>query len=81
MRCPLVSFVILSLSFVSFAELSLSPYVLHEKRTSIPSGWSLARRHDVSSALPLCFALKQTNIENVGDFLLDRVPPRLFQLW
>ena len=71
MRCPLVSFVILSLSFVSFAEPSLSPYVVHERRTYIPPGWSLARRHDVSSALPLRFALKQTNIENVGDFLLD----------
>ena len=60
-----------SQSLLCLFRRALSPYVLHEKRTSIPSGWSLARRHDMSSALPLRFALKQTNIENVGDLLLD----------
>ncbi|KAL4071280.1 peptidase S8/S53 domain-containing protein [Scleroderma yunnanense] len=75
MRFPLVSFVTLSLSLIAFAEPNLSPYVVHEKRDAIPSGWSLARRHDASSTFPLRFALKQKNIENVGDFLLDVSDP------
>lgn len=75
MRFQLLSFVTLSLSLIAFAEPILSPYVVHEKRTSIPSGWSLARRHDASSTIPLRFALKQKNIENVGDFLLEVSDP------
>lgn len=75
MRFQLLSFVTLSLSLIAFAEPILSRYVVHEKRTSIPSGWSLARRHDASSTIPLRFALKQKNIENVGDFLLEVSDP------
>ena len=71
MRLRLLSFVTLSLSLVAFAEPTLSPYVVHEKRSSIPSGWSLAHRHDASSTVPLRFALKQKNIENLGDLLLE----------
>lgn len=74
MRGPLTSFA----SFVSFVTLSLalsapatSPYVVHEKRTTIPPDWSLLRRHYASSTLPLRFALKQRNMEKIGDFLLD----------
>ncbi|KAG6332347.1 hypothetical protein ID866_6738 [Astraeus odoratus] len=71
MRIPLVSLVTLSLSLLTFANPALSPYVVHEKRSAIPHGWSLARRHDASSTLPLSFALKQRNIESISDFLFD----------
>lgn len=74
MRSPLlsfVSFVSLGLALVASAGPTISPYVVHEKRTPIPPDWSLVRRHYASSTFPLRFALKQRNIEKIGDFLLD----------
>lgn len=71
MRCSLVSLIALSLALVSAAEPSLSPYNVHEKRTAIPPGWALTRRHDTTSTIPLRFALKQRNIEDVGKYLYD----------
>ncbi|KAH7883231.1 peptidase S8/S53 domain-containing protein [Phlebopus sp. FC_14] len=71
MRFSLVSLVTLSLALVSAAEPSLSPYNVHEKRIRIPTGWSLTRRHDSSSIVPLRFALKQRNIESIGEYLHD----------
>lgn len=65
------AFFSLSLALVGSAGPTISPYVVHEKRTAIPPDWSFARRHHASSTLPLRFALKQRNIEQIGDFLLD----------
>ena len=75
MYSPLVSFVIIGLSFTVYAKSILGPFVVHEKRTSIPAGWSFTRRPHASLSLPLRFALKQKDIENVGDFLLDVSDP------
>ncbi|KAI6040145.1 Pro-kumamolisin, activation domain-containing protein [Pisolithus marmoratus] len=66
-----VSFISLGLALVMSAEPTISPYVVHEKRTAIPPDWSLVHCHHASSMFPLCFALKQRNIEKIGDFLLD----------
>ncbi|KDR74659.1 hypothetical protein GALMADRAFT_123401 [Galerina marginata CBS 339.88] len=50
---------------------ALSPYVLHERRSHVPSGWSLVRRFDPSEVLPLRFGLKQSNMDKLEDFLHD----------
>ncbi|EGO00779.1 hypothetical protein SERLA73DRAFT_159455 [Serpula lacrymans var. lacrymans S7.3] len=47
------------------------PYTVHEKRTSLPMGWSHSRRHDSSAALPLRFGLTQNNIADIGEYLHD----------
>ncbi|KAJ7762293.1 subtilisin-like protein [Mycena maculata] len=64
-----LAFLSLSLGLLAHAE--LSPYTLHEKRTNIPAGWTLTRRHDASSVLPLRFGLAQSNIHNLASFLDD----------
>jgi len=67
----LLPFLVLSLGLLAAAEPALSPYTLHEKRTHIPAGWTLKRRHDPSSSLPLRFALSQRNIDDVGKYLME----------
>jgi tripeptidyl-peptidase-1 len=66
-----ISTTLLSLGFLVVAEPQLSPYILHEKRTHIPAGWSHVRKHDPFAVLPLRFALSQSNIHNLEDFLND----------
>lgn len=68
--------VALTFPLLSGAEPTLSPYNVHEKRTHIPPGWSLTRRHDSTSTIPLRFALKQRNIEDIGDYLHDVSHPK-----
>ena len=46
-----------------------SPYVLHEKRSYIPSGWSLLRRQNAFHIIPLRFGLKQSNMDKIEEFL------------
>ncbi|KAF9243182.1 Pro-kumamolisin, activation domain-containing protein [Melanogaster broomeanus] len=53
------------------AEPSLSPYILHEKRSVVPAGWALTRRHDATSTIPLRFALKQRNLEDIATYLYE----------
>lgn len=67
----LLSFVVLGLGLLAAAEPALSPYALHEKRTHVPAGWSLKRRHDPSTPIPLRFALTQRNIDDVGKYLME----------
>ncbi|EGO00782.1 hypothetical protein SERLA73DRAFT_71753 [Serpula lacrymans var. lacrymans S7.3] len=67
----LLYLVVLSLGLLAAAESPISPYSLHEKRTHIPAGWSLQRRHEPTSALPLRFALTQSNIDNIEKLLMD----------
>ncbi|KAF8134388.1 peptidase S8/S53 domain-containing protein [Boletus edulis] len=64
-------FVVLSLGLLAAAEPVLSPYILHEKRTHIPTGWTLKRRHEPSAPLPLRFALTQSNIDDIGNYLME----------
>ncbi|KIJ15541.1 hypothetical protein PAXINDRAFT_99416 [Paxillus involutus ATCC 200175] len=71
MRSGLLSLVVLALGRSALAEPNLSPYQLHEKRTDVPSGWSLDRRHSSDAVLPLRFALIQSNIEDVEKYLME----------
>ncbi|KAH7883306.1 peptidase S8/S53 domain-containing protein [Phlebopus sp. FC_14] len=65
---PLVS---LGLSLVANAEPNLSPWVLHEKRSHIPQGWSHTRKLPSSTVIPLRFALTQSNMHEIETFLYD----------
>lgn len=71
-----LTLVTLTLALLSNAEPTLSPYNVHEKRTHLPPGWSLARRYDATSTIPLRFALKQRNIEDIGNYLHDVSHPK-----
>lgn len=71
-----LSLVALILALPSAAEPSLSPYHVHEKRAHLPLDWTLTRRLDTTSTIPLRFALKQRNIEYIGDFLHDVSHPK-----
>ena len=71
-----ISLVALTLALLSSAEPFPSPYGIHEKRTHPPPGWSLTRRHDAASTIPLRFALKQRNIEDIGNYLYDVSHPK-----
>lgn len=73
---PLISLVAVALALLSNAEPTLSTYNVHEKRTHLPPGWSLTRRHDTTSTIPLRFALKQRNIEDIGEYLNDVSHPK-----
>ncbi|KAJ3820218.1 peptidase S8/S53 domain-containing protein [Lentinula raphanica] len=67
----------LSLLCLPFSQASslLSPLVLHERRSHIPSKWSLARKHDGSASHRLRFGLKQSNIDNIEEYLYDIADP------
>lgn len=67
----LLSFVVLSLGLLAAAEPALSPYILHEKRTHAPAGWTLKRRYDPDTRFPLRFALAQRNIDDIGKYLME----------
>ena len=49
----------------------LSRRVLHESRSSVPYGWNLRRRADPDAVLPLKISLRQSNLENLDEFLYD----------
>ncbi|KAF9243183.1 peptidase S8/S53 domain-containing protein [Melanogaster broomeanus] len=72
----LLSFVVLSLGLLAAAEPALSPYTLHEKRTHVPTGWTLKGRHDANTVVPLRFALTQKNIDDVGKYLMEVSHPK-----
>ncbi|KAH9474907.1 Aorsin [Psilocybe cubensis] len=66
---------LLSLTLLAHANTSAdSPshdYILHEKRSFIPSGWSLVRRQQSAALIPLKFGLKQSNLDRLEEFLND----------
>ncbi|KAH7872247.1 subtilisin-like protein [Lentinula edodes] len=70
---------LLSLPFICswFGQVSssLTPFVLHERRSRSPSGWVPERKHDASAVLPLRFGLKQSNIQNLEEYLYDISDP------
>ncbi|KAI0737078.1 subtilisin-like protein [Daedaleopsis nitida] len=45
-------------------------------RRAMPSGWSLHRRAEPDTLLPLKFSLAQSNVHNLEAFLLDIADPR-----
>jgi tripeptidyl-peptidase-1 len=67
------------LTFLTVLPFALSvlatPYTLVQKRSSVPSGWSHAAKHNQSAILPLRFGLTQPNIHNIEEFLLDVSDP------
>lgn len=67
----LLSFVVLTFGLLASADPVLSAYRVHEKRAHIPVGWSYDRKHDSSAVIPLRFALKQNNIDAIGDYLME----------
>ena len=71
MRSFLLPFVLLSLGLAASSDPILSRYALHERRSHIPSGWNLARKHDASAVVPLRFALAQSNLEDLEEYLYD----------
>ncbi|RDX57219.1 subtilisin-like protein [Lentinus brumalis] len=62
---------------VSVASTSLrtSPRVTRGFRRSVARGWSLHRRADPDTVLPLKFTLVQSNLENLDSYLLDIADP------
>lgn len=53
----------------------LSRRILHERRRSLPPGWSLHRRADPDITLPLSIVLVQSNIDKLEDYLLEIADP------
>lgn len=53
--------------------------VLHEKRDLLPSGWTHAHRHDPSAIIPLKFALTQSNMHRLEEFLNEVSHPKSLQ--
>ncbi|KAI1796826.1 subtilisin-like protein [Ganoderma leucocontextum] len=53
----------------------LSRHILHESRHTAPHGWSLHRRADPNTVIPLSIALRQSNLHNLDDYLLQIADP------
>ncbi|KAF9237889.1 peptidase S8/S53 domain-containing protein [Melanogaster broomeanus] len=71
MRSFFLPFVLVSLGLAANALPTLFPWTVHEQRSHTPSGWSRARKHHPDAVIPLRFALSQSNIENVEEYLYD----------
>ena len=54
---------------------TVSPHVRHEHRRSIPDGWSLIRRADSNTLLPLRIGLVQPGLEDIEKHILDVSSP------
>ncbi|EGO26347.1 hypothetical protein SERLADRAFT_436158 [Serpula lacrymans var. lacrymans S7.9] len=67
---PLVSLALAVLP-VTFGDPVPLPYVLHEKRSSAPYGWSRARKLSSTAIIPLRFAIAQSNIDKMDEYLYD----------
>lgn len=67
---PVLS-LILGLAASAIADPTISSWKLHEKRSSIPAGWTRVRKHDPSASIPLRFALTQSNIQDIEALLYD----------
>lgn len=61
----------LGLSLTGLALSELSPRVVHESRSAVPSGWTLVRRAEPHTTLPLRIGLAQSNLENLESYILD----------
>jgi tripeptidyl-peptidase I len=53
------------------AEPQLSRSVVHEKRSTIPNGWTRLERHASDTIMPMRFGLRQRNLDRIEEFLLD----------
>ncbi|KAJ8520505.1 hypothetical protein ONZ45_g2694 [Pleurotus djamor] len=52
------------------------PTVVHEKRNALPLGWQLTRRYEPSTTIPLKFALTQSNLDKLEDYLNEVSHPK-----
>lgn len=48
-----------------------SSYVVHEQRTTLPRNWLRSDRVEKDAILPVRIGLKQNNLHNGEEFLLD----------
>ncbi|EIW57555.1 subtilisin-like protein [Trametes versicolor FP-101664 SS1] len=64
-----------SIATVAAASPSLARRVLHERLDALPPRWSLHRRADPDVVLPLSIALRQGNIDNLDEHLLNLADP------
>ena len=53
----------------------LSRRVVHHGSRSVPRGWTLHRRADPDTLLPLRLTLAQSNVQNLDTYLLDIADP------
>lgn len=53
-----------------------APLIRQYARRDVPSGWSVHRRAEPDSYLPLKFALVQSNLHNLDAYLLDVADPQ-----
>lgn len=66
--------IVVSVVFALQSYASIVPqadYVVHEKRDAIPSKWSYVRRLESDAILPMRFGLRQRNIEQLEDMLME----------
>ena len=59
------------LALLSLSMAVQAAYILHEKRSRTPPGWSLVRKYGDSEILPLRFGLKQSNMDRLDEMLFD----------
>ncbi|TFK80778.1 subtilisin-like protein [Polyporus arcularius HHB13444] len=61
----------------TFASAARAPVtrVLHESRRSLPAGWSVVRRAELDTILPLNIGLVQSNLDNLDAYLMDVAHP------
>lgn len=54
---------------------AIDNHVIHEKRNVIPPGWTRGSRLDKRTVLPIRIALKQRNLDNLQDYLMQVSDP------
>jgi tripeptidyl-peptidase I len=71
------AFVAPALPFLAATSLAAptSNYVVHEPRDFLPSGWVKSLKIDGRQRIPMRFGLKQSNIENMDDILMNVADP------
>ena len=81
---PLALLVSVASAAASVVAPTLSRRVLHERRSTVPNGWTLRRRADPDTVVPLSIALRQSNLEHLDAYLLDvsdPLSPNYGKLW
>ncbi len=71
------AFIALALPFLAATSLGAptSNYVVHESRDFLPTGWVKSLKVDGRQRIPMKFGLKQSNIENMDNILMDVSDP------
>jgi tripeptidyl-peptidase-1 len=70
MYLPLLSFVLL-LAALGISSVQLPTWTIHERRSALPHGWLHSRKLDSDATIPLHFALRQSNIDDIERYLYD----------